>query len=174
MWNYDDGRFGDIDTTNMRTPLGVDEKEVIADVSETIGFNILAEFVDANRNLSLDEAITLLDKEGFDLFKKTYQSGELDNSQFLQSIEFTQDRFKNKTEYKKFLDDYFKNKPSGTIENIRDDILGEDAGGYVLEEQGDIMYDMAEELYLPNEKLRRAFQDGQMSLEDFNRMYVEK
>ena len=81
---------------------------------------------------------------------------------------------KNKTEYKKFLDDYFKNKPSGTIENIRDDILGEDAGGYVLEEQGDIMYDMAEELYLPNEKLRRAFQDGQMSLEDFNRMYVEK
>ena len=164
----------DIDTTNMRTPLGVDEKEVIADVSETIGFNILADFVDANRNLSLDEAITLLDKEGFDLFKKTYQSGELDNSQFLQSIEFTQDRFKNKTEYKKFLDDYFKNKPSGTIENIRDDILGEDAGGYVLEEQGDIMYDMAEELYLPNEKLRRAFQDGQMSLEDFNRMYVEK
>ena len=103
-------------------------------------------------------------------FKKAYQSGELDNSKFLQSIEFTQDRFKNKTEYKKFLDDYFENKPSGTIENIRDDILGEDAGGYVLEEQGDIMYDMAEELYLSSEKFRRAFQGGQMSLEDFKRL----
>lgn len=166
--NYDGDEIktlADIDTTGMRVPLGVDEEDVIADISETISSNIFADFIDANRNLSVEDAIALLDKEGFDLFKKAYQSGELDNSQFLKSME----------KDKKFLDDYFKNKPSGTIENIKDDILVFDGyGGYVLEEQDEIVYDMAEELYAPKEKIRRAFQDGQMSAEDFKRLYVEK
>ena len=166
--NYDGDEIktlADIDTTGMRVPLGVDEEDVIADISETISSNIFADFIDANRNLSVEDAITLLDEEGFDLFKKAYQSGELDNSKFLKSMERD----------KKFLDDYFKNKPSGTIENIKDDILVFDGyGGYVLEKQDEIVYDMAEELYAPKEKIRRAFQDGQMSAEDFKRLYVEK
>jgi len=166
--------LSDIDTTNMRTPLDVKPEDVEADVVEAVNGNILADFVDANRNLPIDDAIAMLDKEGFDVVKKAWQSGSLKDAQFLRLAEFSEDRFKNIDEYKKFLDDYFENKKSGSIENIRVDLFGEDAGGYALEEQFDIVSDMAEELYLPNQKLKRALEDGQMSPKDYERLRVDK
>jgi hypothetical protein len=84
--------------------------------------NILNDFIEKYPDMSIDDAVKMIDKEGYAMFVEAYKKGELDDSEFIQIMGSDESYFRSK----KDIDKAIKDNPDGTIDTIVYDIFESD------------------------------------------------
>lgn len=124
-----------------RLQYGQDGKaEVLSDIGETrvrdydliqtgdepaslgITDNILNDFIEKYPDMSIDDAVKMIDKEGYAMFVEAYKKGDLDDSEF---VKFIADD-KGKVLGKEHIEKVIKDNPNGTIDTIVYDVYESD------------------------------------------------
>lgn len=84
--------------------------------------NILNDFIEKYPDMSIDDAVKMIDKEGYDMFVEAYKKGDLDDSEFIQFIADSDGTIVAK----EHIDKVIKDNPNGTIDTIVYDIYNSD------------------------------------------------
>jgi len=169
-----------------RLQYGQDGKaEILSDIGETrvrdydlageetalgITDNILNDFIEKYPDMSIDDAVKMIDKEGYAMFVEAYKKGELDDSEF---VNFVADH-QGTTLGKEHIDKVIKDNPDGTIDTIVYDIFESDHIFEFMDPEYGIAADIGDEFFIPDEKVRRAVMRGEMSKADFEKYIADK
>ena len=165
--------LSDIGDTRIR------DYDVIGEESPSLGItdNILNDFAEKYPDMSIDDAIKMVGKDGYDMFVKSFKSGELDNSDFLKYLVDYQTGPGDPgsvAKSKKLIEKVIKDNPDGTIDTVVYDIFGSDSIYDFMDADHDTAFSIGEEFFMPDEKARRAFKDGDMSRADFEKYIADK
>ena len=165
--------LSDIGDTRIR------DYDVIGEESPSLGItdNILNDFAEKYPDMSIDDAIKMVGKDGYDMFVKSFKSGELDNSDFLKYLVDYQTGPGDPgsvAKSKKLIEKVIKDNPDGTIDTVVYDIFGSDSIYDFMDADHDTAFSIGEEFFMPDEKARRAFKEGDMSQADFEKYIADK
>ena len=150
-------RVRDYDLAGEETALGITD-------------NILNDFIEKYPDMSIDDAIKMIDKEGYDMFVEAYKKGELDDSEFVNFVADYQGTILGE----EHIDKVIKDNPDGTIDTIVYEIYGSDNIYEFMDPEFDIASTIGDEFFIPDEKVRRAFKSGEMSKADFEKYIADK